>query len=693
MVTIDASVSDVLSNTVVSDLTLHSGAMGLRLRATQLRIAEPRLSRLRIRDNEVGVYVDSGVGHEHGARIAAVLSEVEILNNLRSGVYVSAYGYASPMQTALLIEHSRIADNGGHGLEFIGMNGPSVVTPRIVDTVVENNGGHGLRAESTSMGQVRPEIEASYLRDNGGYGLSWAQGISGGVFDGVITNTVVARNRQGGLQVGGSYYSEPPGSLRVVNSNIVHNSGYGIYWERLVQQISPVIVNSVVWNPGADDLYATMGAWSTGEVSFSDIGDGDLNGQGGNFSADPKLLDDYRLYACSPVFNRGASTGAPAVDIEGQPRPQGTAVDVGAWEAEMPCWLNLNKEVSKTEARIGAALHYTVSVTNTLAAIPLTVLITDALPSNLSLVPGTLWATQGAAAVNGGSVTWSGTVSSGAVVQLGFEATVRQARTTLQNYATAQAGSSGPYRSGAASTVIEPERIFLPNVTRSYCRDFFDDFSNAASGWFTIDSDLRRVEYLQGEYRSLSKQGGYLFLYRAPACPSENYLVEADMRWAAATGSDIGLVFGDTGDFDRFYFLDINTDYRAFALFRFEPDAVTAIAGPAQTGAIRGGTQTNHLAVRREGHAITVIVNGWTLGTWYDSAISGLTTVGLATGPYDSDPVSDARFDNFRIVRLHTGGLSGPAQNPLPMAELRPLPENALWPAPRRLVGPAEPAR
>ena len=203
-------------------------------------------------------------------------------------------------------------------------------------------------------------------------------------------------------------------------------------------------------------------------------------------------------------------------------------------------------------------------------------------------------------------------------------------------------------------------KVYLPLTLRNYCADFFDDFSNPASGWFTIDSNLRRVEYLNGEYRVLSKQPGYLFLFRAPTCARENYTVEADVRWDTNTGSDVGLLFGgDTGAFQRFYFFDINPDYQAYALYRFEPDSIITIASPAQSLVIQPGTSSNHLKVTRNGGQITLEINGATLGSWYDTAISGLTFTGLASAPYDNYPTSDARFDNFRVQSLSgTGGLA-----------------------------------
>jgi hypothetical protein len=88
-------------------------------------------------------------------------------------------------------------------------------------------------------------------------------------------------------------------------------------------------------------------------------------------------------------------------------------------------------------------------------------------------------------------------------------------------------------------------KTYLPAVTRNYCANFFDDFSNPFSGWPVGESDFVLAQYLNGEYRIQSKQP-YLFLFRSPACERDNYVVEADVRWDGTVSSDIGLLFGLT---------------------------------------------------------------------------------------------------------------------------------------------------
>jgi len=191
---------------------------------------------------------------------------------------------------------------------------------------------------------------------------------------------------------------------------------------------------------------------------------------------------------------------------------------------------------------------------------------------------------------------------------------------------------------------------------------FHDNFSNPASGWAVADDAYLCVEYLNGEYRMLSKQAGYFYLVRAPAGDRQSYVVEVDARWDAWHGSSYGLIFGLTSDWSQYYLFDINTDYEQFRLLRRDASGFTVVVPITDTPAINSGAASNHLKVVRNGAQITLEVNGTALGTWFDGTIGGLTRAGLVTNPYSNSPTSDARFDNFAITSLPGSGAS--AQEP-----------------------------
>ena len=192
---------------------------------------------------------------------------------------------------------------------------------------------------------------------------------------------------------------------------------------------------------------------------------------------------------------------------------------------------------------------------------------------------------------------------------------------------------------------------FLPVIFNNYCPDFFDDFSYPASGWPVGDEDDILSEYLNGEYRTLTKNNKYMYTFQAPTCERANYVVEVDARWEGVPGASYGLIFGITGNTPaEFYLFHVNTAYMEYELLRF--DDGFNIVPRSFSGAINAGTASNHLKVTRDGDQITLEVNGEVLGTVTDDKFGGMTGVGILTSPYRGESTSDARYDNFSVVSL-----------------------------------------
>jgi hypothetical protein len=137
-------------------------------------------------------------------------------------------------------------------------------------------------------------------------------------------------------------------------------------------------------------------------------------------------------------------------------------------------------------------------------------------------------------------------------------------------------------------------------------------------------------------------------------------------------------------NFSQYYFVDIDPAYQIYALFRRNSNGTFSFVAPwAQSGAIRPGTQSNHLKVTRNGGQITLEINGIVIGSWFDSTITGPTRTGLAMAPYEDAPVADARFDNFRVTTVGAGTLGLPSLTPN-HATGQPLPADFPWRLPAR---------
>ncbi|MCK6551278.1 myxococcus cysteine-rich repeat containing protein [Myxococcota bacterium] len=154
-----------------------------------------------------------------------------------------------------------------------------------------------------------------------------------------LENVIVAANGSETSTIGGLRIVRSSSAARLANLTIVDNvmaasdgpgGGAGI-----LCTVAASIVNSIVWgNDGGPPISDTCRA------SYSDLGpfDGAPPSLGTSFSEDPMLDATYHLQAGSPCIDRGDPTGivpagvAPAIDVDGDPRPAGAQVDVGADE-------------------------------------------------------------------------------------------------------------------------------------------------------------------------------------------------------------------------------------------------------------------------------------------------------------------------------------------------------------------------
>jgi hypothetical protein len=352
---LDSSTTDILSDTVLSNITLQNGNVGLQIYADELHTAAPSITSLRLRWNATGIHISTGYVYHDGATISGVISNTEVISNTQTGIYMRSYGYFSPSSVSPLIANSRVEGNGDYGFYIQGSavsaNG-TTAAPQIVSTHIVNNGSHGIFAEGTYQGWSNPQIERSWIEDNQGYGFYWAQGINRGNINASITNTVIALNHGGGVFLGlRSEYEDGIRMLRVTNSTVVDNENYGIYWQRpstsLYLDVTPQVINTILWNPTADDLYSTGADWTAAEIQHSVIEDGDLAGEAGNLAQDPLFADGtnkvYELIIGSPAINAGDNANCPSIDFRGLSRPQNGTCEIGAFEialAFVPIVLN-----------------------------------------------------------------------------------------------------------------------------------------------------------------------------------------------------------------------------------------------------------------------------------------------------------------------------------------------------------------
>ncbi len=114
----------------------------------------------------------------------------------------------------------------------------------------------------------------------------------------------------------------------VVNNIFYGNKNNGIY----EYPATPAGANNKYYN----NLLFANGSGNTVSLQSSN-GTGAV--QSGTIAADPQFLNyqndgsgDYRTKPTSPAINAGTTLDVPAIDIVGNPRPQGSGIDIGAYQ-------------------------------------------------------------------------------------------------------------------------------------------------------------------------------------------------------------------------------------------------------------------------------------------------------------------------------------------------------------------------
>ena len=244
---------------------------------------------------------------------------------------------------------STVLDGGGIlGMEVVTFNSGEE-NDSVLDGFTVRN-GYGAFGGAISIWHSSPTIRNCVVVG------SRAQEAGGGIYcntaSPIIVNTVVSGN----VAISGGGIALDEGStLTLVNSTIAGNHatswGGGLL---VVGGNSLSMVNSVVWGNAADtafdEIYVSATAVMNADYSNIRIDEpGQLWAGDGNMNVDPLFVSardpanapdfggDYHLRHDSPVINAGTDNGTsfpgiPADDIDGDARPEGSGLDMGADE-------------------------------------------------------------------------------------------------------------------------------------------------------------------------------------------------------------------------------------------------------------------------------------------------------------------------------------------------------------------------
>ena len=311
-------------------------------------------------------YSGGGINCSH--QCAPIISNCIIASN---STYFDEGGAISAYQSSLMIEDCTMSGNGGKkggGLYFQGCPSPVKISncdifgnyslsgggiywqytsPEIINcritknrvisstspTLSDSGFGGGVLAGVPNR-NVDPLISDSIISGNnagksggGIYAIS-KDGCTRSFF---LTNCLISGNKAG--QGGGLFVEKKNGcdiAFTFKNCTIAANkadSGGGIYYSETSSKSK--IINTIIWGNTIDqvnipNLY----------VTYSNIAGGYTGS--GNIDSNPDFIcsvqKNFRLRASSPCIDAGNYVDAPNVDIEGNLRPQGEKVDLGAYE-------------------------------------------------------------------------------------------------------------------------------------------------------------------------------------------------------------------------------------------------------------------------------------------------------------------------------------------------------------------------
>ncbi len=318
--------------------------------------------------NEAGV--SGGVGHQFsrgGAGLMFAANDCEFTgNSAPNGGALMQYASGGTINTVLarclFSENYATAGNGG-GVQFYseyagGLNNASINGAQFLQNGATTGGA--LSQQTVRGGLATVQCDASRMignqaTQNAGavYHYTLNTGSSSTAH---FTNCVFHQNTAN--KSGGALYINPNGSLpmqsSLTNCTLYGNSagtGGCLFNIAATAASNLSLLNCIARNnPSTDPTSRTFqNVGATASLTFTHNlldampctavtgGNGGLFCGNGNSAGQPLFLDaangDFRLGLGSAARDAGLTAGAPTVDLNGTPRPQGPGIDMGAFEA------------------------------------------------------------------------------------------------------------------------------------------------------------------------------------------------------------------------------------------------------------------------------------------------------------------------------------------------------------------------
>lgn len=352
------------TNAILDGFTITGSSGENTLYGAGIRISggSPVVSHNRITGNKTPEW---GAGIYISGDTSPKILENDIADNQAksgAGIFVRR---GTPLIQGNLIQNNIATEDGG-GV-FVLFGAPTLLDNQLISNQATWSGG-GLRVENpTSEVEVRKNTIYSNTAENGAgvyisgleeagltlYGndirhnqVTGVDNPSGGVYATEITktitiiNNVIADNESRGMKIINFW------ELYVTNNTIVNNgvSGVEVFaWpEAPGHAFTATLTNNII--AGYFDCGINGFNGVTVLANYNDLWDNGTNVCGNfsgehNLSVDPQFVSpvdgDYHLKPGSLLLDSGTNAGAPADDKDGVYRPQGSGVDIGAYETRV----------------------------------------------------------------------------------------------------------------------------------------------------------------------------------------------------------------------------------------------------------------------------------------------------------------------------------------------------------------------
>jgi hypothetical protein len=283
-------------------------------------------------------------------------------------------------------------------------------------TVIANQGD--LTVQSIVISQAAAGIDncGTLLVDSSTIAGSATAGIDNESGSLTVINSTVSGNANDGIDVLG-------GTASLTSCTVSSNKGYGISCSGGV-----TIYNTLVaGNGGIADVIGAFTSLGHNLIGVGDYGSGfasnDLVGTSAS-PIDPKLgmlannggpTPTMALLSGSPALDAGGDANAPAADQRGVARPQGTNVDIGAFELPVPISFNLG---TLPAGVAGASYRQIIAATGGSGAKTISYTITSGtISAGLTFTAGTDQLAITGTPAAGGTVTFQVTATDAAGAQ------------------------------------------------------------------------------------------------------------------------------------------------------------------------------------------------------------------------------------------------------------------------------------